>query len=305
MWLNPPCSSFFLDPISGADALAVIPGIARATQVTVEGVRHGTPFSHTLSVEAFSSFAVHDGDTITVRADGYAETILVRLEGEYQGPTVLAVRRGARLIDVLNHVPVNPSLANVGAVHIRRASVVRAQKHSIDQALFRLERSALLALSSSSGESAIRAKEAELTLSFVERARLIQPLGRVVTARNGVQHNLRLEQDDVHRHSPTNECGEGERRGDDGAGGHAPGGDVRAGLHRRCRWLFGPSGLAQGDHHSAERRGHRGRPSPSRLPRRRSARPPACRHKTLQNFADVTQVVYQIAVSAAVMVAIM
>ena len=104
--------------------------------------------------------------------------------------TSAAVVDRARLVDVLNYVSVDLALANPQAVHVRRASVAKAQKTAIDDALFRLERSALLALSSSQGEANIRVREAELTQKFVERARLIQPLGRVVTARDNQQRNV-------------------------------------------------------------------------------------------------------------------
>src|SRR5690606_7202001 len=109
----------------------------------------------------------------------------------------IAVKRGARLVDVLHHISVDPELANIDGVHIRRTSVARAQKDSIDDALFRLERSALLALSGTDNETNIRVKEADLVQRFVERARNIQPLGRVVTSREGTQLNIRLEEGDT------------------------------------------------------------------------------------------------------------
>lgn len=194
---RPAMLEFPTSPVKGAEALAIIPGAARATQVTVQGVRDSAPFSRTLSVPEFAEFSVSDGDTIYLRADGLSESVLVDLEGEVKGPTTLAVKRGARLVDLLNHIPVDPQLADVDAIHIRRGAVAEAQKDAIDDSLFRLERSALLALSQSNGESNIRVKEAELTLQFVERARLVQPLGRVVTARNGIQQNLILQEGDV------------------------------------------------------------------------------------------------------------
>ena len=110
------------------------------------------------------------------------------------------------------HFPAGPVKPYVGAglnytrfssvklpagVDIKRNSVAKAQKDSIDDSLFRLERSALLALSQSQGEANIRVREAELTQKFVERARLIQPLGRVVTARDQRQRNVVLESDDI------------------------------------------------------------------------------------------------------------
>lgn len=291
--------------ISGGDALAVIPGAARATQVTIEGIRGGAPISRTLSVRRFSAFSLQDGDTITLRDDGRADTILVRVEGEYQGPSVLAVRRGSRLVDVLNYVPIDPKLANPEAIHVRRASVARAQKDSIDDSLFRLERSALLALSQSRGESAIRVEEAQLTLEFVKRARLIQPLGRVVTARAGRQSNIVLEPDDVivvpARTNVVRISGEVmmaqavmfqsgrtiEEYVQD-AGGYTDRAD-----ESRVIVVHPNAEVAMGDP------GGRIRPGDEILI------PPEVDSKTLQSAVDVTQVIYQVAVSAAVIVAIL
>jgi protein involved in polysaccharide export with SLBB domain len=183
--------------LAGADALAIVPHAARATALTVEGIRAGERFARTISVEEFRGTLLENGDVVTFRDDGRPGTILVRFEGEIDGPSVVSVRRGARLLDVLNYVRVDPTVASTRAVHIRRASVAAAQKKSIDDSLFRLERSSLLGLSQSTGEAEIRVKEAELMTQFVERARQIQPLGRVVTSRNGRQLNVMLEDGDV------------------------------------------------------------------------------------------------------------
>lgn len=182
---------------TGDLALEVVPQDARATGVTVSGLRNGVQVSRSMSVQEFASAPLRPGDVITVRADGRQKTILVHLEGEFNGPSVLAVRRGARLIDVLNHVPVDPEMADWPSVYIRRASVARAQRDAIHDSLYRLERSALLALSSSTGEANIRAKEAELIQAFAQRARNIDPLGRVVTSYLGQQRNLALEDGDT------------------------------------------------------------------------------------------------------------
>jgi protein involved in polysaccharide export with SLBB domain len=291
--------------VTGAEALGVVPGAARATQVTIEGIRAGVPISRTLSVLGFKSFKLQDGDAITLRGDGRADTILIHLEGEYNGPSVLAVRRGARLVDVLNFVSIDTALANPAAVHIRRTSVAKAQKTSIDDALFRLERSALLALSSSQGEAGIRVREAELTQKFVERARLIQPLGRVVTARDSQQRNVVLEPDDVVViPSRTNVI--------------RVGGEVMM----TQAVLFRPNSRASdyiADSGGFTDRSDSGRviiiranaevvigsPSTGVFPGDEILVPPKVDAKILQNSIDVTQVIYQIAVSAAVVVAIL
>ncbi len=170
---------------------------ARVNEVSLRGVRNGEPFARTLSVSDLDHTELRDGDVILFREEGHAAHVMVRLEGEFQGPSTLSVPRGSRLLDVLNHVPVDPTVAHVAAVHLRRASVAREQSRTIRESLDRLQRSAMLALSDSTGESQIRVREAELMNAFIERARTIQPLGRVVTTSANAQLNVRLEEGDV------------------------------------------------------------------------------------------------------------
>lgn len=302
---KPAMLEFHPGTVRGADVLAVIPGAARATQVTLEGIRGGSQVSHTVALTDFSKLEVRHGDSIDLRVDGMTDTILVRFEGQFRGPSVLSVRRGARLIDVLNYVPVDPVLGDVRSVHIRRESVAQAQKRSIDDALFRLERSSLLALSQSNGESNIRVKEADLTLKFVERARLLQPLGRVVTSRGGAQYNVTLEHNDVivipQRTNVVRVSGEvmvaqavmyrpGLRARDFviDAGGYSDRADQTKiiVIHPNAQVVVGDGNIRVG-------------------PGDEVLVPPRIDSKTLQNFADVTQVIFQIAVSTAVVLLVL
>ena len=193
-----PSSLEFKDsPITGQQVLDVVAESAGATEVTVSGLRSGQPHSVTYPIAAFKLAELKHGDQVLLRDDGRSGTLLIHLEGEFEGSSIRAVKRGARLVDFLHHVKIDPALANTQGVHIRRASVAKAQKDSINEALFRLERTALLALSSSDSETNIRVKEADLVQRFVERAHLIQPLGRVVTSMNGQQLNVVLEEGDM------------------------------------------------------------------------------------------------------------
>ena len=181
----------------GKDLLGVVPQAAGAVEVSMIGYREGRPFNQTLPVKEFESAKLADGDRVILSAAGLSPTILVKIEGEHLGAPVMSIKRGARLVDVLNHVEVDPELADVNAIHLFRPSVAKAQKDSINDSLVRLERDSLLALSDSRGEAEIRATEAELVQKFVERAKLIEPLGRVVTVRDGEQQNIPLEPDDT------------------------------------------------------------------------------------------------------------
>lgn len=295
---------FRQDKMSGKDALDVVPGAATATEVTIQGIRNGVPISTTLSRSAFAQFQLQDGDVITLRDDGRADTILIKLVGEYRGPSVLAVRRGSRLVDVLNYIPVSEDLADTSAIHIRRPSVAKTQKDAINDSLFRLERSALLALSDSRGESEIRVKEAALTQKFVERARLIQPLGRVVTRIGDRQTNLLLENDDTIVIPPKSNIVhvEGEvwmsqavmysedMTAEDyieAAGGYTDRADTGKVIVVRP-----DASVIIGD------------PDMKVYPGDEILVPPKVDTKVVQNVLDVTQIIYQIAIAAAVVLAL-
>ncbi|HLV19962.1 MAG TPA: hypothetical protein VKZ49_03740, partial [Polyangiaceae bacterium] len=204
--------------------------------------------------------------------------------------------------DVLNYVPIDPVLADPRAVHIKRASVARDQKDSIDDSLFRLERSALLALSQSQGEATIRVREAELTLKFVERARLIQPLGRVVTSRGGQQLNVVLEEDDVIVIPPrTNVVRVSGEVMMTQAVMFRPGATAKDYIRDAGGYTDrSDDGRVIIVHPNAEV--VIGSPSLAVLPGDEVLVPPKVDSKALQNTVDITQIIYQVAVSAAVIV---
>jgi protein involved in polysaccharide export with SLBB domain len=300
----PALLEFDRDEFTGADVLALIPTAARATEVTLSGIRNGHPYAATMSVDELRSTRLHHGDVVEIRDDGQADTILVRLEGEFQGPTLLSVTRHARLVDVLNYVRVDPDLADVESVHLRRASVARAQKKTIDDSLFRLERSALLALSSTNVEAEIRIKEAELMKQFIASARLIQPLGRVVTSRHHKTLNVRLEDGDViviPPRTPVVRVG-GEVQMTQAVIYHPDlrvrdyvrlaGGYSDRASRRQVIVLHANAGVTMADDDA------RVRPGDEILV------PPRVDSKLLQNTMDITSVIYQIAVAAAVVLSI-
>lgn len=183
--------------VVGAELLEIVSRGARMNAVTIRGVHDGQPTVQTLDAEAFERVTVRDGDVLVFREDQQPDTIVVHLEGEFLGPAELAVRRGARLLDVLNFVPVDDALSRTDAVYVRRPQIAREQRRALQESLDRLERSTFLALSDTAGESEIRVREAELVRQFVDRARNVVPLGRMVTVSGGRQLNVLLSDGDV------------------------------------------------------------------------------------------------------------
>ncbi|ACL72393.1 polysaccharide export protein [Thioalkalivibrio sulfidiphilus HL-EbGr7] len=184
-------------PRSGQDLLQWVQTIPGVSHALVRGVRETGPFSVYLPITAFRDESLNAGDEIVFSADQRADTIVVELEGIYEGPSRFALPRDARLLDLLDSIPVNPELAEVRSVSIKRLSVAERQRQSLEDSLRRLETAYLGASSATAEEAAIRAAEAELIQNFVQRARQVVPTGRMVVAHQGQISNIRLQDGDI------------------------------------------------------------------------------------------------------------
>ncbi|OIQ25432.1 MAG: sugar transporter [Vibrio sp. MedPE-SWchi] len=170
--------------------------LAKISHVGVIGNRSDGPFSLYMTAKEFAQFELSDGDKVVYNDDLHAQVIDVQIAGSYLGPSYFTVKNNARLHDVLNYIPVVPELSNYGSIYVLRKSVAEQQKEIINDSLERLERSVFTAPVASSGEAVIRAKEAELVLAFTERARKIEPLGKVIVSEKGQVANILLEAGD-------------------------------------------------------------------------------------------------------------
>lgn len=170
--------------------------LAKVSHVAVVGNRATGPFSLYMPYAEFLNFELKDGDKVMFNDDLHAQVIDVQVSGSYLGPSYFAVNKRTRLHELLSYIPIEKELANNKAIYILRESVALKQKEMINESLNRLERSVFTAPASSDGEAAIRAKEAEMVMQFSERARRVEPLGKVIVADNGNIANILLEQGD-------------------------------------------------------------------------------------------------------------
>ncbi len=85
----------------------------------------------------------------------------------------------------------------VESISIRRESVAIQQATALQDSLNRLETAYLGAQSSTNDEAQIRVREAELIQKFVERARQLQPSGRLVVAHDDRISDIRLQDGDL------------------------------------------------------------------------------------------------------------
>ncbi len=184
--------------LSGAEVNRLARPRPSAANVAIDGARYGAPFNDYLDIRSFENVAVADGDTISYSADAIAGTIFVRIEGPVSGPKTLSVARDAKLTEVLAHIAVDPETVDLTAIHLKRESVAREQKQSLQDSLARLQRSALTAMSATDSISEIRVNEAQLIMDYVQTASLIEPEGRVVVVdRSGTIRPIAMEEGDI------------------------------------------------------------------------------------------------------------
>jgi protein involved in polysaccharide export with SLBB domain len=185
-------------PMRGQDLINYARPLPAATNAVVRGVRNAQPFSRYVTLAELARQNLNDQDTVTFVADVALRTVRVTIEGSRLYPSVLVADRDFSLCQILDHVAVDPMLANTSAVFLLRPRIALQQKRAIDDALDRLERQLFLSPAMTPGVAAARTAEANLVLSYISRARRSLPEGRlVVVNEDGTCAPVRLEDGDV------------------------------------------------------------------------------------------------------------
>lgn len=185
-------------PMRGSDLMSYAAPLPAATNAVVRGVRNAQPFSRYVTVQELRTVELRDQDTVTFIADVAARTIRVSVEGSRLYPSVLVADRDITLCGILDHIAVDRNLANTEGIYILRPSLAQQQQRAINEALDRLERALYTAPSATPGVAQVRADEARMISSYIERGRRIRPDGRLVVADgSGVCAPARLQDGDI------------------------------------------------------------------------------------------------------------
>ncbi|WP_232221618.1 polysaccharide biosynthesis/export family protein [Desulfovibrio sp. 6_1_46AFAA] len=180
----------------GRELLAYALPMNGVSHVSVGGMRNDEPFNVYVTLDDFRNLRLEDGDRVEFVADTRGKTIMVAASGAIHGASRFPVLKQTRLKTLLEYVAVEPELADIKSIYIRRRSVAAEQKVILADALRRLEQSALTATSASVDEAGIRVKEAELIQNFVQRASQLEPDGVLVVSREGRISDVLLEEGD-------------------------------------------------------------------------------------------------------------
>jgi protein involved in polysaccharide export with SLBB domain len=184
--------------MSGDELVQLAAPLPAATNVVVRGTRNGRPWSRYITVSELRRVSLQDQDVASFITDAPAQTIRVTIEGSRIGPSVLIADRDIGLCQLLDHVAVDPVMADTKSVFLLRPRIAAQQTRTINETMDRLERQLFNATSSTTGVAEIRASEAQLVSQYISRARRIRPEGRVVVSDgSGRCTDTRLEDGDT------------------------------------------------------------------------------------------------------------
>lgn len=139
---------------------------------------------------------VKNGEKIDFMSDYLQDNLVINVEGEHGGLHSLTVQKGESLQSLLSKIILTP-LSDVNAARLYRKSIALKQKQLIDANLKDLEARVLTTGSSTTEEAKIRKEESSLVLDFIKRASAVEPKGQVIINETSDLSKVILEADDT------------------------------------------------------------------------------------------------------------
>ena len=184
-------------PRDGDELINLARPLPDANHVSLVGIRNGRPASFYFTLGQFRAAPLLDGDIATFAPDVPTRVMTVSVDGRIAGPTTLVVTREARLLDVLPYLPVDPYFSDVASIYIRRVSIAQAQQRAIQESMQRLESTVVTSPTITAEQAQMRQQEAQIIFQFAAQLTNVHPEGRLVVQENGQPANVRLEDGDV------------------------------------------------------------------------------------------------------------
>lgn len=192
---NPYTFEFNVNDLTIGDVLTVANPAANATNVSITRSAGRAQTAEYYSLAQAQRVPVYNGDQLVVTSDRYAGTIAVQVKGAHTGNGAMILPYGARLKDIVPQLQPSP-LANMSHLTIYRDSIAEQQKRMINKSLDRLEEMTLATQSTTREEAALRQDDANLVKQFIAKARNVQPTGQLVVV-PGSWQDVILQQGDI------------------------------------------------------------------------------------------------------------
>jgi protein involved in polysaccharide export with SLBB domain len=167
----------------------------RATNVTIIEAINKSVEASQYSLSEISNQTVSNGALIKISTQLRPTSISVEVVGEHSSENELVVAWGTSLDSVIKKIKLT-KLSNLNGIQLYRESVAERQKDMLQASLTALEQSVLTARSSTKEEAQLRKAEAEIILQWISKARLVEPKGQIILSKGYEADKIILQQGD-------------------------------------------------------------------------------------------------------------
>jgi len=138
---------------------------------------------------------IYSGESINFIPDHNSQDIEIQITGEHANIHNLVVKKGTTLKEVFDKIQLT-NMSDPSSFQLYRRSVAKQQKKLLDAQLNDLEAKTLTTGSITTQEAIVRKQEAALVLNFIKRARKVQPKGQVIINEDSNLSDIYLEDGD-------------------------------------------------------------------------------------------------------------
>ena len=174
------------------DAVVVTDKATHITLVEPDGTKVN---ARQFGIDFVKNVYLRPGAKVRLSSQLRPNSISVGVLGEHASQTELVLPWGSSLADLLEQLTYT-ELSNQAAVQLYRDDVARRQKDMLMTSLVALEQSVLTARSGTREEAELRKTEADTVLRWIEKAKEVTPRGQVVLTKGFDPKNIILQQGD-------------------------------------------------------------------------------------------------------------
>jgi len=166
-----------------------------ANQFMLTKWKNGQEVTEQYSLTEAINVNVTKGAKLRFFSNYYVNNLEVEIIGEHKGSKKVIVRKGTTLYELLSKVKFTV-LSDIKNIRIYRKSVASTQKQLVEIMLQDLEARTFTSDSSTVEEANIRNKESTMVMQFVERVRKIELLGQIIIGHTNNLEEIYLEEGD-------------------------------------------------------------------------------------------------------------
>lgn len=147
------------------------------------------------NISEFYKITLNDGDKIEVKKEHFNKYLTIKINGFHNSSNEFLVEQGATLEDAIAKIELNGK-SNIKNLQLFRKSIGARQKVLLEASLKDLELKLLSQSRIASSSSNAIKEETTMLLSFIEKARQVEPKGQMVLDEKAVYSDIVLEDGD-------------------------------------------------------------------------------------------------------------